>query len=171
MADEPTREESIATLQRLIGHIRVAMMTTLHEDQMQSRPMATTKAPFDGTLSFFTDEDTTKAEDLKRNPMVNLAYADPQRHAYISVVGEAELLHDQAKMEELWEDFYKTWFPKGLADPQLRLLRVNVHSAEYWDAKTRGMQRLTGVVKEFVTGAAGGEHEHKQVDLRNSTQR
>ena len=41
-------------------------------------------------------------EELERNPHVGLSYAAPDKDLYVSVSGRAQLVHDEAKVKELW---------------------------------------------------------------------
>jgi general stress protein 26 len=64
-------------------------------------------------------------------------------------------------MEELWNPILKAWFPKGLDDPSICLLKVDVEQAEYWDSPSSTLVQVVGFVKAMVTGqrADGGENE------------
>jgi general stress protein 26 len=160
-ADRLTREEMINKVGDLIKDIKMAMLTTEAEDGvLRSRPMATQKAPFDGTLWFFTSASSGKVNEVDWNPEVNLSYAEPSDTKYVSISGNAEIVRDRAKMEELWSDIYKAWFPQGLNDPDVCLLKVEVSTAEYWEAKSGKMVQLFGFLKALATGerAQGGEH-------------
>lgn len=166
----PTNDErsaSIAKLRDLIKDIKIAMLTTVgHDGIPHSRPMATQQADFEGTLWFFTGEDTAKAGEVAEYRAVNLAYADPDHHRYVSMSGPATLVRDRAKAEQLWNPAYRAWFPKGLDDPTLVLLRVDVEQAEYWDPESSRMQMLAGFVKAVTTGRrmTGGDHEKVVLD-------
>ena len=115
------------------------MLITESEDgALHSCPMATQQTEFDGILWFFTGLTSGKVNELEWNPSVNLSYAEPAEMRYVSVSGDAEIVQDRAKMEELWSALYKAWFPKGLDDPDLCLLKVEVNNAEYWEAPSGG---------------------------------
>ncbi len=45
-------------------------------------------------------------------------------------------------MEELWRPAYRAWFPQGLDDPPLALLKMDVEQAEYWDMLSSTMVSL-----------------------------
>jgi general stress protein 26 len=157
-------EDPFKKLQSLIKNIDFAMMTTTMSDgTLRSRPMASrlTDGEFDGTLWFFTHDQEPKVHEILENPRVNLAYADPSKNDYVSVSGEATLVKDKAKAKELWNPFYKAWFPDGLDDAHLGLIRVDVTQAEYWDSPNSKMVQLAGFVKAMITGkeAQGGENE------------
>lgn len=160
-AGRMTREEMLQKVGDLIKDIKMAMLTTEAEDGvLRSRPMATQNSPFDGTLWFFTSASSGKVGELDWNPEVNLSYAEPSDTKYVSVSGNGEIVRDRAKMQELWSDIYKAWFPQGLNDPDVCLLKVEVSAAEYWEAKSGKMVQLFGYIKALATGerAQGGEH-------------
>jgi general stress protein 26 len=58
-------------------------------------------------------------------------------------------VRDHVKAKELWSPLYETWFPKGIEDPNLILLRVYVRAAEYWDASAGRMVQLTGFARQL----------------------
>jgi general stress protein 26 len=148
-----TREQMVAKVAELIKDINIAMMTTEAEDGLlHSRPMATQKTEFDGTLWFFSGLRTGKVNEIDWNPEVNLSYAEPGKTRYVSVSGTAEVVDDRAKMAELWSDIYKAWFPQGLDDPDLCLMKVEVTFAEYWDVPSGKMVQAFGFLKALATG-------------------
>lgn len=135
-------------LRQMIEGFNVAMLTTVSEDgSLHSRPMATQYAKFDGALWFFTHAHADKAGDVTRNRQVNVSYVDPDKEQYVSVSGTAEIVRDRAKIKEIWNPIYKTWFPKGLTDPDLALLKINLEHAEYWDSQASTMAEIVGPVK------------------------
>jgi general stress protein 26 len=148
-----TRDQMIAKVAGLIQDIHVAMLTTEAEDGLlHSRPMATQKTEFDGALWFFTGLSAGMVSEIDWNPEVNLSYARPSDNRYVSISGSAEIVNDRAKMAELWSDIYKAWFPQGLDDPDLCLLRVEVSFAEYWDVPSGKMVQVFGFLKALATG-------------------
>lgn len=153
---ELTYQEKIKKLGELMKDIDFAMLTTVDDDSglLHSRPMSTQEVEFDGDLWFFTAVDTGKVSDIRRESQVNLSYAQPDKHRYVSVSGTAVVVNDRAKMEELWSPVYKAYFPEGLDDPNLRLLKVSVQEAEYWESNG-----LIPTAIAFVQALAGKEVE------------
>src|SRR4030095_15786957 len=157
----------IAKLHELIKDIQFAMFTTaMKNGTLRSRPMATQRTPFDGTLWFFTDEDSAKVHEIGRDRHVNVSYADPGSNTYVSVSGTARLVKDREKARELWSPFVKAWFPEGLDDPRLALIKVDVTQAEHWDSPNSKMIQLFGYVKAMVTGKPPKGGENKKITLR-----
>jgi general stress protein 26 len=138
----------------LLKGVRVAMMATTAEDgRMHARPMATNLADsFDGHLWFFTDADSPKVAEVERTPEVLLTYADEGEQHYVSVEGRASIVRDRGKVAELWSEPLRTWFPKGLDDPSIVLIRVEVDRAEFWDSPSSTVVYLYGYVKALATG-------------------
>lgn len=158
----------IKKLGELIKGIRVAMLTTFDtEGSLHSRPMANQDHPFDGTLWFFTDANSAKVHELHEDRHVNVSYADTSENRYVSVSGTATIVKDREKMKELWSPLHKAWFPDGLDDPTIALLRVDVQKAEYWDSPSSAVVRLFGFAKALATGKPyGGEgSDHEKIQL------
>jgi len=157
------RGEAVEKLRQLIKGIDIAMLTTVDESDgtLRSRPMGTQQVEFDGDLWFFTRASAPKVDEVEHEQQVNVSYADVGHNRYVSVSGTARLVRDHKKNEELWNPVLKAWFPKGLDDPDLALLRIEVNKAEYWDSPSSTLVALAGFVKAIATGKPikGGENE------------
>jgi general stress protein 26 len=153
--------EGLEKIGELIKDIRIAMLVTAASDgSFDSRPMATQKTEFDGTVWFLTREESGKVEEIRHDSHVSLLYADPGDAKYVSAKGRAQVSKDRAKIKELWNPMYKAWFPQGEDDPQISVLRVDVTEADYWEASS---SRLVRGVKYMAAAATGGK-----VDLGES---
>src|SRR5690625_7792890 len=92
-------KEDFKTFRKLIKGIDIAMVTTMSEEGLVSRPMKTQDVEFDGDLWFFTKKDTQKYEEIVHGQDVNVTYAGK---SYVSVRGRAEIVEDLDKKKELW---------------------------------------------------------------------
>ena len=143
---------NIKRVAELINEVEVCMLSTVHDGSFISRPMRKNdKAEFNGDLWFFTFGQARKAEDVRSNPHVNVAFARPDDQIWISIQGEAEVVEDRGKMEELWEPTLKPWFPEGTDTPDLALLKVTAHGAEYWDGSKSYTKVAFEAAKSLVT--------------------
>jgi len=121
---EPDRYDDV--WKRIEG-IRFAMLTTIGPDgSLAGRPMTTVQKDFDGTLWFFTSASSPGAQEVAARAAVGLQYVEPKDDVYVSLSGDARLERDRSRMEALWSPMIQAWFPKGLDDPDLTLLRVDV---------------------------------------------
>lgn len=153
MQDEDTRAEAAARLWHLISGIDIAMLTTIAPDgSLVSRPLQTQKAECDGRLWFMTDFRTHKIEEIRAHPQVNVAYADADDNKYVSVKGNAEVLRDQARIDELWSPAHALFYEQGKDDPNIALLCVTIESAEYWDGPSNRVTQAIGFVAARITG-------------------
>ena len=165
MAD--SRQSSIEKIRELTEGIDFCMLTTIDGDHLRSRPMSTQEFEFDGDLWFFTNDSTHKIEEIEKDNRVCVAYSKPDENVYLSVSGRAEVTKDRAKIEELWNPILKAWFPEGLDDPSLCLLKIPVEQAEYWDAPSSRIVRLFEIAKALATGQEADYGENKKIDLQS----
>ncbi|GGY76391.1 pyridoxamine 5'-phosphate oxidase family protein [Pseudoduganella plicata] len=151
-------------LTKRIKEVKFGMFTTSDsEGCLTSRPLTSQQVDEAGTMWFFVSDQEDFTRELPSQPSVNVSFADVDDHLYVSVSGRAELTRDRAKMEELWKPSVKAWFPQGLDDPHLVLLKVSMQSAEYWDTGNSKMVTLFAMAKAAVTGKPPtdiGEHKH-----------
>jgi general stress protein 26 len=158
--------ESVQKLAELIQDFKIAMFTTVDLDgSLYSRPMACQQQEFSGDLWFFSSRSSGKIRSIEADQHVNLAYAMPSDNRFISVSGRATIVTDHHKFEEFWNPLYKAWFPLGLEDPDLILIRVQVESAEYWDSPANTIVKLVGFAKAILTGQTARLGEHQKVNL------
>ncbi len=162
--------EDLARLNELIADIDIAMLTTRELDgSLRSRPMGTqSKGEFSGTLYFFTDIGSHKTLEVESNRQVNVAYADKGSQKYASLSGSARLTQDRAKLAEHWNEGLKVWFPKGLDDPRIALLCVDVIRAEFWDSFSKPAT-LLAMAKALITGTEAHIGDDKRLDLQHGT--
>lgn len=168
MSDTPlSRDAAIAKLRALIHDIRIGMLTTIDADGAPwSRPMAIQATEFDGDLWFFTQADSDKVERLKTNPHAGVAFSNPDDQTYVTMAGMAAVLNDRGKIRDLWQEPLKAWFPDGPDDPQIRLIRVSVDRAEYWDSPASAVAYAIGYVKAVATGQPANDiGDNEQVSL------
>lgn len=165
----PQAPEACARLWEFIKEIDVAMLTTVTEDgSLHSRPMATQQIDADhGELWFFTSIDSPKIADIYHERQVGLSYVSLVNQCYVSVSGRAFVVRDREKANELWTSAVKTWFPLGVNDPHLALLRVEVDTAQYWDTPASKMVHLVDFAKRTLTGRTSlNTSENVKVNLR-----
>ena len=153
-----------AKLWDLIKDIRFAMFTTRHANgHLHSRPMTTQNSNVDedSNLWFFMARKGDPVADLTADPTVNVVYADPGDDSYVSVSGTASVVEDAAKKQQLWSKLAEAWFPGGVNDADLALVRVKITHANYWDVTDSKVVQLYKMAKAAVTGKPPtdlGEH-------------
>jgi general stress protein 26 len=124
------KQEEMETLRELIKDVDTAMLTTVTEEGLVSRPMKTQEVEFDGDLWFFTKKETNKYEEILNDQDVNVAYAGK---SYVSVRGRAEIVEDLNKKKELWSKAYEKIMQTSYDDSNVILIKVKAEAAEYWE--------------------------------------
>jgi len=132
MSSQSDTSSNVAVAQA-VERIRVAMLTT-HEQAggLRSRPMVCVGLDQDA-LWFITKEHTGKVDEAQRQHAVNVTFAAPDQDAYVSITGQAEIVHDQQLMQKLWQPDLTRWFPQGTHAADMALLRVDIQHAEHWN--------------------------------------
>ncbi|CUI02764.1 pyridoxamine 5'-phosphate oxidase family protein [Massilia antarctica] len=158
-----THSDQVAELRSKIKSIRFAMFTTVNEQgRLVSRPMTNQETDSDGNLWFYTATDSELWEDIVARPEVNVSFAEPDDHVYVSVSGRAERIVDRAKIKAMWNGAVQAWYPHGPDDPHVVLVRVVSSSAEYWDSNAGKVVSLFEMAKAVLTGTTPevdpGEH-------------
>jgi general stress protein 26 len=80
--------------------------------------------------------------------------------------GVAELVRDRKRLELMWQPDLKAWFPKGLEEPGIALLKVNVNKAEYWDAPAGWVAKTISLAKSMATGKRANPADNVKLDLQ-----
>ena len=155
-------------LVELLKQFSTAMLITHEADhRLRARPMAIAEVEDSGTIWFLSGEETAKIHEIIRDTHVHLALQrDPT--VYLSINGTATLVHDRAKLDEMWKESFKVWFPEGKNDPNLVLICVEPVDAEYWD--NHGWKRVKYLFQAatgYVTGKPPeiGEEQHGMLKL------
>jgi|SRR5688572_5865249 len=153
-------------VKELVSHSRVGMLGTLEAGFMKFRPMSHVDIDDDGNIWFFTSKDSWKAEDIQRNPTVQLLYVNESDSCYISIEGTAHLSDDHQRMKELFNPFVKAWFPKGLKDPSIALLIVHPMEMEYWSNDDSKVLTYLKILTAAATGSQPSVGSHGKLALR-----
>ena len=161
-----SRKEALETINRLIKNIKIAMLTTVDgRGHLHSRPMDTHEQEFDGDVWFFSESKSRKVKNVSETPDVNVSYASG--NSYVSMSGKAEIVTDVAKKRELWKDDLKAWFENGPEDPNVVLLKITTHTAEYWEGPPGGkIGSAIAAVTVLLTGNEEAYGSNERVKLK-----
>ena len=168
MGEKLSQGEKLAKLREIIKAVDICMLTTVDEEGgLHSRPMSNNRdVEFDGDLWFFTYGSSHKADEVGRVPSVNASFADIDGQLYASVSGQAEVVRDRVKIEELWKPQLKAWFPDGVDTPDIALLKVTAERAEYWDGSQSLVAHAVGFVTALIKGEPADLGENEKLDLK-----
>jgi len=164
-------QEAIQKFKDLVADVNICMFTTLDEDHnLTSRPMFTTSVDEEGNVWFFTNEFSEKINEVSKDNIVHLIYSHPGKNIYVDVKGTCTLVIDHKKMEELWNTTLENWFPEGLADPKICLVKVSTESAHFWNHSSSKMGLLFHMIKSITKGDIYKETEKGKLELSVTSQ-
>ena len=161
------KDDSLERLGKLVAGIDIAMLTTrLGDGRLLSRPLRAQQLDAEGALWFITDRNSHKAEEIRLQPQVNASFASEERNTYVSVAGRASVIFDKAKLLELWTPAMSVFYPRGIDDPDLCLLRVQVESAEYWDGPGGFVGQALYLAMTAISRDPGVLSDNARMDFR-----
>ena len=145
--------ESIEKIRKISDDTRTCMFcTNLGERPFGSTPMATQHVDDDGTIWFFSGKDSDRNADLQREPEAQLIYSSEKNEEYLSLYGDAVVMYDRQKVEELWSPLVKVWFQEGPDDPNLSLIRFTPREGYYWDTQHGKVVAFAKMAASVVVG-------------------
>jgi len=124
---ENTREKAL----EFIRNNPMSYMATVEGGKAWNRAMCTVSAEENFTLWYVSMASSNKVRQLKENGSVCITVWEGSKTA--RVFGEAELVTDEAKKEELWDDNWERYFKGGKADPECTVIKVTPARVEYQD--------------------------------------
>lgn len=153
MGEQKKPREAKEHLYEMIREFETAMLVTDTEDrELRGRPMAIAEVSADGSLWFTTSGASPKVDEIKADRHIAVTMQSIER--FISVSGRGEIIRDKDHLRRLWRESWRAWFPRGVDDPDLVLIRLRPIEGEYWDIQGwRGAR----YVFEAVIAAAAGE--------------
>lgn len=140
--DEHNRENlqgraAIEKIGELAGKAQTCFFCTqpASNASLGARPMSTQEVDDTGALWFLIANDSYTYQDIVANPSVKLYFQGSAHAGFLHLEGEAQNIADKAKISELWQPAYKTWFTEGENDPRIALIKVVPQTGYYWDNK------------------------------------
>ena len=160
---KPNLNDDVSHMKDLVHGIGTAMLTTCDEHgAIHSRPMMPQEIDENGDLWFFTATDTAKVSEIHENSKVNVNFALNEQNKFVSICGVGRIIKDPKKIQELWKPQNEKWFPKGMKDSHLALLKIEVESCEYWEGNHSIKQTMVELAKSLIHG--------KHLDLSKASQ-
>jgi general stress protein 26 len=147
-------KEAIEKLKSLVDEIMICLFCTnlKTDDGSTCRPMTAIKVCDKGNIWFFSEKNNDKNKAIALNKNVQLFFSHPGKNSYLVVNGEAEIILDKTKIEELWTPIAKIWFKEGKDDPNISIIKVSPTSAYYWDTDGNRMINFIKMAASVATG-------------------
>lgn len=144
--------DAVAKLREIVAHNATCMFHSHDAAPDHTRPMMVQQVDDQGALWFLSGRSSETNADIRTDPHVMLTITDNGHSEYLVVHGTASIVDDKAKKEELWSSFAKAWFPQGVDDPELTLLRVRPENTRYWDTTDGKVAQLLKIAGAAISG-------------------
>jgi general stress protein 26 len=121
---------------------------------------------------FIASRESPKLGEIGTDDHVQIICQD--KDTFLSIGGVATIVEDRKKIDELWDERFHAWFPRGKDDPNVVLISVSPIEGEYWDTKgLKGVRYAFEAVKAFIKNVRGKtaqphitQEQHGKADLR-----
>lgn len=157
----------------IVADFDVAMLVTRTEDgTLRARPMQIVKTEEKERLWFLTSKESAKADEIQNDAHVAITLQNGAQ--FVSISGKAELEENRAVLDDVWQEGWKVWFPKGKNDPSILLIKLQRGTAEYWDqAGTNHLRYLFEAGKAYLQGTTPTTDSsmHAKVPASQTSQR
>jgi general stress protein 26 len=158
--NRPVEHVNHEKIWNLIKGAHSALLINVKPDgTLVSRPMGCLQKELDGVLWFLTFRDSMKLADIRNNPNVMVSYAKPDEYEYVSISGTARIVEDSEKVNELWNEGLRVWFPNGPSDPEIAIIAVDVEQATCWIDAASAATFAWAYVKARITGKSPADDE------------
>jgi general stress protein 26 len=142
------QREDARRIAGLIKEIDICMLVTRADGSVRGRPMSNNgKVEYDGDSWFFSYDDSEMITEIGKDATVELAYMATDRGTWVSIEGAAEVVRDDGKKRELWEEELAQWFQDGPDDESVVLVKVRALRVHAW---TDGEELVFEPGKEVV---------------------
>jgi general stress protein 26 len=128
-----TEQNHISRIWDIVEKTRIGMLTTQFGGGLRARPLEARADREAGIIWFVTDVRGTKDDEIEAAHEIGLVFIDAGDRAYLSITGRAFVTRATARTKEIWKKTDDSWFAGGLADPNVRVLRIEPIAAELWD--------------------------------------
>lgn len=139
-----TNEATVSVLKKMIEGLDVCILiTTSNEGRRHNRPMAAIRIDNEGYCWFFASRSSGKLKDIAANNKLQVVFADASGNNYVEIHGIGTVVCDENELKDKWSPLVNEWFPGGIKDPEVCLVKADITNIFFWDEITGGIQRLS----------------------------
>lgn len=147
-------QEAVEKLQDMVNKIDIGMLCTYPPNgaYVHSVPMSRQEVDEEGNLWYLFSSASETHQNLEKDKRVTVLFSHTGDYNFLSLNGTGEVLHDRERIDKYWNKFVEAWFEKGKEDPHIRILKVTVEDANYWDNKTNKLVTFFKLAASAVSG-------------------
>ncbi len=147
-------QEALEKLKGLVDKIDVCMFCSAIDDgSLHSVPMSRQEVDGTGAIWFLLSAESDTCRNVIEDPRVQLLYAHVGDYNFLTVKGKATISQDKERIEKYWNKFVEAWFEQGKEDPNIRVMKVEVEDAHYWDNKSNKLVTFIKLAASAISGS------------------
>jgi general stress protein 26 len=127
----PERAAVLSAARAVMTQAHFTTLITIGDTgQPQARVLDPSEPDSDFTVWLGTNPLSRKVAQLRHNPMATLSYFDRSTLSYVTLLGSATLVPDQATKDKHWQASWAPFYPQGSKSANFALLRFTPTSLE-----------------------------------------
>lgn len=137
-------------------------MLGLDKPGANNQPMTAFRDEETAAIWFFTRTDVEMVRDVGEGQDAVFTYGSKDQQVWASLRGRLSVQRDIAVIERHWNPIVAAWYPEGMEDPHLTLLRFDGVEGRIWVSQTGALGFFYQVAKANLTKTtpdAGGVAE------------
>ena len=148
-------KEAIEKLQELVNKIDVGMICTYPKDNdyVHAVPMSRQEVDEEGNIWYLFSSESDTFKNLQASNKVSVLFSQPSDYNFLNINGTATISEDRERIDKYWNKFVEGWFEKGKEDSRIRILKITVEDAHYWDTKSNKLLTFFKVVASGISGS------------------
>ena len=147
------QDAAVEKIRQIAKSARVCLLGTSEGHlPLEVRPMSVQDVDAAGNLWFLGARSSFQTRQLSRHPQAQLLFSNPGASEYLSLQGRAFVTDSRPLKEKYWNALAKGWFPGGIDDPELMVIRFQTESGHYWDTEYGKTVTLLSVLAGAITG-------------------
>lgn len=159
-------EEGVAKIKELAEGIDFCFFCTdLKSEFIDSTPMSVQEVDERGHIWFLASMASTKCKNIASDNTVQLYFAAPTDFKFLAIYGDADLVHDEQRVDRYWNKMTEGWFEKGRQDPDIILIRVRPVKSHYWDTKHHKLVSYALTLINAVRGSNNDQGKHGEIAI------
>jgi len=124
---EKTPEDYKKIALEIINNANYSVLTTVENNQVDSRTMDHFKVESDFILYFGTNVNSRKVKQIQKNPNVTVHFNSKENDGYVSVKGHAYVNNDSVVINKYWKDDWNIFYRDK---SNYRVIKVIIKSFE-----------------------------------------
>ena len=146
-------DAAVEKIRQLATAARVGLLGTSEGHMpLEVRPMSVQHVDAAGNLWFLSARSSLQNRQISRHPQAQLLFSNPGASEFLSLQGRAFVTDSRPLKEKYWSPLATGWFPGGIDDPELTVLRFQPEQGHYWDTEYGKTITLLAVVAGALTG-------------------